>query len=182
MTTKKEEREALELIRNILANLDSDGYLNTAFEGCLEMAEENIENDWACSMYQKAQSMAEKFRLARNDIDNLNAQLNRMQEEHEAEVNNLINEAIRYQQEAAEVRKMTLRPDVYKTIYRQILCDADRARGSMKSAADEMADFAETPEDIAFMNAVTEYRRARAELNDSLFALSELDKICPAGC
>lgn len=48
-TTKADERAALELIRGILAELDPAGYVNTAFEGCCDMAECNIDNDFACS-------------------------------------------------------------------------------------------------------------------------------------
>lgn len=48
-TTKADERAALELIRSILAELDPAGYVNKAFEGCCDMAECNIDNDFACS-------------------------------------------------------------------------------------------------------------------------------------
>lgn len=48
-TTKADERAALELIRGILAELDPDGYVNTAFDGCCDIAESNIDNDFANS-------------------------------------------------------------------------------------------------------------------------------------
>lgn len=48
-TTKADERAALELIKGILAELDPAGYVNTAFEGCCDIAECNIDNDFACS-------------------------------------------------------------------------------------------------------------------------------------
>lgn len=56
MTTKQQEREALARIREILETLDSDGYVNTAMEGVLEIAETNIDNDWACSMKEQVES------------------------------------------------------------------------------------------------------------------------------
>lgn len=52
MTTKDQERKALEQIRKIVAGLGEDSYIGTAFEGCFEIAEENIDNDWGCSMKQ----------------------------------------------------------------------------------------------------------------------------------
>ncbi len=55
MTTKQQEREALEKIRNIVADLGQDSYIGAAFEGCFEIAEENIDNDFACSMKQRAE-------------------------------------------------------------------------------------------------------------------------------
>lgn len=56
MTTKAQERKALEQIRKIVEALGEDSYIGTAFEGCFEIAEENIENDFACSMKQRKDS------------------------------------------------------------------------------------------------------------------------------
>lgn len=56
MTTKAQEREALQKIAEILSSLDADGYVRTAFEGVLEIAETNIENDWACSLKEQVES------------------------------------------------------------------------------------------------------------------------------
>lgn len=56
MTTKDQERKALEQIKNIVLGLGDDSYIGTAFEGCFEIAEENIENDFACSMKERAES------------------------------------------------------------------------------------------------------------------------------
>lgn len=56
MTTKEQERKALEQIKKIVESLGEDSYVETAFEGCFEIAEENIENDWACSMKQNWES------------------------------------------------------------------------------------------------------------------------------
>lgn len=56
MTTKAQERDALSRIREILETLDADGYVRTAFDGVLEIAETNIENDWACSLKEQVES------------------------------------------------------------------------------------------------------------------------------
>lgn len=54
MTSKEEERKALEQIKKIVSTLGPDSYIATAFEGCFEIAESNIDNDFACSMKQWA--------------------------------------------------------------------------------------------------------------------------------
>lgn len=54
MATKAQERKALEQIRKIVEGLGEDSYIGHAFEGCFEMAEENIDNDWWCSMKERA--------------------------------------------------------------------------------------------------------------------------------
>ena len=56
MTTKENERKALEKIRKIVEELGENSYIATAFEGCFEIAEENIENDFACSMKQRREA------------------------------------------------------------------------------------------------------------------------------
>lgn len=56
MTCKQDERKALEEIRKIIDGLGKDSYIGIAFEGCLEIAEQNIDNDFACSMRQRAES------------------------------------------------------------------------------------------------------------------------------
>lgn len=49
MATKEQERKALARIRKIVEELGEDSYLATAFDGAWEIAEENIENDFANS-------------------------------------------------------------------------------------------------------------------------------------
>ncbi len=65
MTTKDQERKALEAIKKILAGLDEDGYVRTAMLGVIEDAEENIENDWAMSRYDAWQSAEQRYEEAK---------------------------------------------------------------------------------------------------------------------
>ena len=67
MTTKEQERKALEQIKKIVEGLGENSYIGTAFEGCFEIAEDNIKNDFACSMKQ-AKEMAEKQFIDAKDI------------------------------------------------------------------------------------------------------------------
>ena len=64
LPTKDQERKALGQIKKILATLGDNmenSYILTAFDGVVEDAEENIENDFACSWRQRAE-YAEKAR------------------------------------------------------------------------------------------------------------------------
>lgn len=58
--SKQQERDALDQIRAIVDTLGPDSYLATAFAGCFEGAEENIKNDFACSMKQRLESAEAK--------------------------------------------------------------------------------------------------------------------------
>lgn len=59
MTTKNDERNALTVIRRIVDRLGPDSYIGTAFEGCWEIASDNIENDFADSMKERCESARE---------------------------------------------------------------------------------------------------------------------------
>lgn len=59
-TTKEQERKALEQIKKIIESLGENSYIATAFEGCFEVAAENIENDFACSLKHKAEAAEQK--------------------------------------------------------------------------------------------------------------------------
>ena len=51
LTVSKEvERSALDQIREILDRLPENGYVRTAFSGCVELAEDNLQFDWLLSM------------------------------------------------------------------------------------------------------------------------------------
>ena len=57
ITTKKQELKALAKIREIVENLGEGSYLKTAFGGAFEVAEQNIMNDWGCSIIGQAEHM-----------------------------------------------------------------------------------------------------------------------------
>lgn len=57
MTTKEQERKALEQIRKIVEGLGKDSYIATAFEGAFEDAEYNIRDDAAYSMKSRWESV-----------------------------------------------------------------------------------------------------------------------------
>ncbi len=50
MTMKEQERKALEKIKKIVEDLGEQSYIGTAFAGCFDLAEQNIEYDAAFSL------------------------------------------------------------------------------------------------------------------------------------
>lgn len=78
MTSKAQERKALEQIRNIVSALGADSYIATALEGCLEIAESNIDNDFACSMKQRAESAEKKAQEFSRLADERKAEIERL--------------------------------------------------------------------------------------------------------
>ena len=82
--TKDQEREALEKIKAILDTLGPDSYVGTAFEGCIEDAEENIENDFACSMKQKVEAVVVENTRLKDKVKDLEDKLAESEKDYEA--------------------------------------------------------------------------------------------------
>lgn len=53
ISTKEQERKALEKIKAIVDGLGENSYIATAFKGCFEIAEQNIEYDFADSLQER---------------------------------------------------------------------------------------------------------------------------------
>lgn len=82
MTTKEQERKALEQIKKILGTLEENSYVATAMKGMVEDAEDNIENDWAMSRYDawqdaayKADCLAQELKEAKDRISELESKV-----------------------------------------------------------------------------------------------------------
>lgn len=91
--TKQQERDALEKIRKIVEQLGPDSYLATAFEGCFQLAAENIDNDWACSMAgrarraeKRAAELEDKLAESEKDYEAAHAAAHAVAEEKDAEI------------------------------------------------------------------------------------------------
>lgn len=75
MTSKAQELKTLEAIKKLVAGLGEDSYIGMAFEGCFEIAEENIKNDFACSMKQRAEAAEDRAEGAKKRADGAEAAL-----------------------------------------------------------------------------------------------------------
>ena len=76
IATKEQELKAVKKIRKIVESLGTDSYVGTAMEGVLEIAEENIQNDFACSMKNRAE-LAE--RELKDTSSRLSGKINELQ-------------------------------------------------------------------------------------------------------
>ena len=107
MTTKEQERKALELIKRTIESLGENSYIGTALEGCLEIAEENIDNDWACSMKERKEAAEAAEDTLRAKVGKLEQRI-RFEEEHskclalENEEKERVNEVLRNRAKLAE--------------------------------------------------------------------------------
>ena len=54
--TKDQEREVLQKIKKLIDSTGSDSYISAAFEGCIDLANDNIDNDWCMSFKDAAET------------------------------------------------------------------------------------------------------------------------------
>ena len=73
--TKQQERNALAAIKKMVEELGPQSYLATAFEGCFEDAEQNIEDDAAYSMKARLEIQAQRAIERGHEVDRLKADL-----------------------------------------------------------------------------------------------------------
>ena len=69
MVTKDDERKALKKIRDIIDGLGgNESYIGMALEGCLEIAESNIDNDFGESMLDRFQCSEKRLKEKENEL------------------------------------------------------------------------------------------------------------------
>ena len=89
--TKAEEHEALRKIREILKDFGpEDTYIGKAFEGCVEQADRNIDNDWMTSYKELYDKMTDELAKQFSQVDDALARLaeatDKLHESEEARV------------------------------------------------------------------------------------------------
>lgn len=142
ISTKEQELKALEKIRKIVADLGENSYIGAAFEGCFEMAEDNIQNDFACSMKQRAEK-AEKEAEALRKADAMLAEGN---EKLTKELEELKAKAITHQ-EALQLITLTKNETSFW-------------EGRKKASAEKIVELCEDPSSDEFQKAVRVNREA----------------------
>ena len=132
MITKEQERKALDKIRKIVAELGDDSYVAAAFEGCFEIAEQNIDNDWACSLKQQVESRDKEIFKLQLENSNLRLDLKAEKEYHEREIQNLQTASsnceilkIENNRLNAELSNVTLIEETNRAYYKDLLAMKD---------------------------------------------------------
>ena len=156
--TKEQEREALEKIRQIVEALGENSYIGTAFDGCFELAAENIYNDFGCSMKQRWES-AEK-----NAKD-----FKRAAEYYAAEA------------EKAEKEVESLKGKVLTTsdavAIKAILTNSKLEAASMAdSSAQIIVEYADRPDSQEFRQAVQDNRNSKKRMDECSTLIQRLNE------
>ncbi len=155
--TKEQERETLEKIKSMVADLGPQSYLAAAFQGVFEDAEQNIEDDAAYSWRDRAECAGQRVKLLEGRIRELVVKcdgLDQTCDEHKATIERL-------EGEKDELRKRLLPVWLHSALHALATEDATAARQRMEESAETMAQLADAPQDIGFAAAVKSYRAAK---------------------
>ena len=173
--TKDQERETLEKIKAMVAELGPQSYLATAFEGCLEDAEQNIEDDAAYSMKARLEIQAQRAIERGYEVDRLKADLATAQ----SKVETLQSQFDFASQHIKKLERQQLPEQLRRDLWVMVTDEAAASRARMAEAADKMAVGADNPGCVLFKDSVARYRaeKARAEAMEQRAA--ELDALEP---
>lgn len=161
--TKRNERDTLEIIRQMVADLGPDSYLATAFEGCFEDAESNIENDFGDSMSRRWKYSESQLESAKEEVKALKEQLEESKKDWEAAHAAAHEISDQKDAEIATLQAQVLSPDDMEDI-RQLLSDrATEADEKAKEAAAEIVEHADDPAGKEFQDAVKMHRNYTRE-------------------
>ena len=165
MTTKEQERKALEQIRKIVESLGEQSYIGTAFEGCFEKAEENIEYNAAYSWKAEAELAEKKVQHLEQENRDLRMAIEKAKEVASEEIT-----ALQLRMEELESRCLSA-DDLFDCIQlaKERFAEAEEA---MDEAAKRIVYFAENPDSAEFRAAVGENRRM-AKTKEYYLALCE---------
>lgn len=164
--TKEQERENLEKIKALVAELGPQSYLATAFDGAFEDAEQNIEFDAAFSMKARAEHEASRVKELEDDFNRTHQRVTELERELAAA-----------QGRIAALERRQLPEELRRDLWVMVTDEAEASRARMAEAADKMAAGADNPGCVLFKDSVALYRaeKSRAEVMEQRAA--ELDAL-----
>ena len=176
IATKQQERDALAAIKKMVEELGPQSYLATAFEGCFEDAESNIENDFGDSMKARWLHADAQLNAANGTIEELRERLSESEKDYEAA--HAAAHAISDQKDAeiAALRERVLTPDDLTDAIQLVTEKRLALDTEVENAAERIVEAAAEPESAAFQSAVKDHRAAKSDLDYYTALLERLVK------
>ena len=171
--TKDQERETLEKIKAMVAELGPQSYLATAFEGCFADAESNIENDFGDSMQRRWENSMEELSAAKEEINRLKAEVAAAQKKEET----LQGQFDFASQHIKKLERQQLPEQLRRDLWVMVTDEAEASRARMAEAADKMVIGADNPGCVLFKDSVALYRKEKARAEAMEQRAAELDAL-----
>ena len=173
--TKDQERETLEKIKAMVAELGPQSYLATAFEGCFADAESNIENDFGDSMQRRWENSMEELSAAKEEINRLKAEIAAAQKKEET----LQGQFDFASQHIKKLERQQLPEQLRRDLWVMVTDEAAASRARMAEAADKMAAGADNPGCVLFKESVARYRAEKTRAEEMEQRANALDALEP---
>lgn len=167
MTTKDQERQAIEKIRKIVEGLGENSYVGFAMDGILELAEDNIREDTAYSMKERAEIAQKDARKAEKE----NKDLKETVEKRGTTISELNTELCNAR---AEAKANEIPEELVQEMYCMAYDKEAESIGKMERAADQMAAAIIAGEDVH--GFAEEYKKQKANRSRYRKVMEELDK------
>lgn len=156
--TKAQERETLEAIKKMVAELGPQSYLATAFEGCFEDAEQNIDDDAACSMKARWEIAERKLQEEKEAHEATKRSLESKLRAAQFGIEELVQKDDERKAALEKMAARTLSPDDLEDFH-QLLDDRITVyEEKAEKAAQEIVKYAEDPTGKEFNQAVADHR------------------------
>lgn len=167
MTTKDQERQAIEKIRKIVEGLGENSYVGFAMDGVLELAEDNIREDAAYSMKKSAEIAWERATKAKKE----NEDLKKTVEKREATISELNTELCNAR---AEAKANEIPEELVQELYCMAYDKEAELIGKMERAADQMTEATIAGEDAH--GFAEEYKKQKENRNRYRKVMEMLDQ------
>lgn len=145
--TKQQERDTLEAIKKMVAELGPQSYLATAFEGCFQDAEDNIDDDAAYSMKARWESAEQR-------IKELESKLRAAQ----VGINELVQKDDERKAALERMSALVLSQDDLDDVHQLLDAKVSELEEKAERAALEIVKYAEDPSGKEFRQAVLDNR------------------------
>lgn len=174
MTTKEQEREAIKKIRKIVEELGENSYVGFAMDGILELAEDNIREDTAYSMKERAEIAQKDAEEAEKENKGLKAEVEDLKktiEKRGTTISELNTELCNVR---AEAKANEIPEELVQEMYCMAYDKEAESIGKMERAADQMAAAIIAGEDVH--GFAEEYKKQKANRSRYRKVMEELDK------
>ena len=162
--TKEQERKALKKIKNIVDEVGgADSYIGMAFEGCFELAEQNINDDAAFSM--------------KNRFENAKLALDTKVQELEQYRKAVGEEHFRAEAAERELHVSCIRKDDLQAIRYFLTEQIEATQGRISRAAENIVANIERQDSCEYINACETIKESKIKLSQYKKLLSNLAEI-----
>lgn len=175
--TKEQERETLSKIKQMVEELGPQSYIAAAFDGCFDVAEQNIRDDAAYSLKARVEEAEERlkemgsvYNAAKMDATHLRTQLD-----------NAFVQLKSAQEQIATLKRRQLPEQLRRDLWVMATNEAEASRAKMAKAAHKMAVCADNPNCVGFKESVAEYRKEEQRAESMEQMADELDAMEPKG-